>query len=103
MKETTYKTYIKNGQTVLVDTVFVYETSVYVYYKNYFSLISKKYFSSPKEISKVVGSFWKNKHTQICSELYSAPEEWLIDNGYEEYQKPEKIKKVKKLKTEDNV
>ena len=105
MENTTIKTYIKNGQTVLVDSsnLFVYETSVYVYHKNYFSLVNKKYFSSVKEIDKVVGSFWKNKNIQICSELFSAPENWLIDNGYDLYQKPEKIKKVKKIKSEDNV
>lgn len=100
-----YKTYIKNGQTVLVDLLdyFVYETSMYLYYKNYFSLINKKYFSSNKEIQGVVSSFWKNSHIQICSELFSAPETWLIDNGYIKYVKPVKIKKLitKKIDTND--
>ena len=97
METTTIKTYIKNGQTVIVDTenLFVYETDVYLYHKGYFSLIKSKYYSSPVEIKNVVGSFWKNKHTQICSELFSAPEKWLIDNGYMLYQKPEKIKRQK--------
>lgn len=97
-------TYVKNGQFVLIDegNSFVYETSVYLYHKNYFSLMSKKYFSSNKELEKVIGSFWKSPKIQICSELFSAPKQWLIDNGYVVYQKPEKIIKNKKLKPKDN-
>ena len=88
MKTSTFKTYIKNGQSVIADSsnLFVYETTVLVRFKNYYSMVNKKYYSSPKEIESVVGSFWKNKYTQICSELFSAPEQWLIDNGYVEYQ-----------------
>lgn len=104
METITNKIYIKNGQSVMVDSsnLFVYETSVYLYYKRYFSLINKKYFSSIKEIDGVVGSFWKSKHIQICSELFSAPEKWLIDNGYILYQNL-KDEKNKKLKNKKNV
>jgi hypothetical protein len=91
--------YIKNGMTVLVDTenLFVYEVSVFVYYKNYFSLINKKYFSAPNEINGVVGSFFKTPNIQICSELFSAPEQWLIDNEFLKYIKPQKNGKQKTL------
>lgn len=92
--------YIKNGEIILVDIggSFVYETSVYLYYKNYFSLSNKKYFSSPKPIDGVVGSFFKTKNIEICSELYAAPKQWLIDNEFTRCVIPEKIKKVTKVK-----
>lgn len=93
--------YTKNGESVLVDIggSFIYETSVYLYYKNYFSLSNKKYFSSSKPIDGVVGSFFKTKNIQICSELYAAPKQWLIDNEFIRYVIPEKIKKVTNTKS----
>lgn len=81
---------------------FIYETSVYLYHKNYFSLCNKKYFSSSKYIEGVVSSFFKTKNIQICSELYAAPEQWLIDNEFTRYVKPEKIKKITNVKIEGN-
>ena len=73
--------------------------SVYVYHKNYFSLCKQDYYSCPNEISGVVGSFFKTPYIQICSELFSAPEQWLIDNKFNRYVKPKKIKKIE-TKTE---
>lgn len=100
-----HKVYIKDKQTVLVDIsdCFVYETSMYLYYNKYFSLINKKYFSSKNEINGVVGSFWKNNNIQICSELFSAPETWLINNNFTRYIKIKKDKTVinKKIKLSD--
>jgi hypothetical protein len=92
-----YTTYIKNGQTVLVDSshLFVYQTCVYAFYKGYFSLCNSQFYSCHKEIQGVVGSFFKTPHIQICSELFAAPEKWLIDNEYVIYSRPEKISKVK--------
>lgn len=93
--------YTRNDQVVYVDpsNLFVYETSVYVYHKNYFSLCKQDYYSCPNEIPGVVGSFFKTPYIQICSELFSAPEQWLIDNKFNRYIKPKKIKKIE-TKTE---
>lgn len=93
---TEYVIYIKDDLTILVEPsgLFVYETSVYLYYKDYFALCNQKYFSSSREINGVVESFWKTPHIQICSELFAAPEQWLIDNGFTRYTKPEKDEKV---------
>lgn len=92
-------TYIKNGIVVLEDKagLFVYEVSVYCRYKNYFSLINKKYYSAHIEIPGTIGSFYKNPHTEICCELFSAPLQWLIDNQYLRYTKPDKKKRTNKL------
>ena len=97
-------TYVKDDQVVLVDSsnLFVYESCTYLHHKNYFSLCNKKYFSSPKQIEGVVSSFWKNSHTQICSELFSAPEQWLIENNFIRYIKTKPDKKVKIKKVENN-
>lgn len=93
-------TYIKNGSAVLADpsNLFVYETSIYVCHKNIVCLIKKTYYSAPREIQGVVGSFYKTSNIQICSELYSAPESWLIENKFEMYSKPKKITKSKTKK-----
>lgn len=97
--------YIKDNQTVLVDSdnLFTYESCTYLYHKNYFSICNSKYFSSPKEIEGVVSSFWKNSHMEICSELFSAPEQWLIENNYIRYikTKPDKKTKTKKIESND--
>ena len=94
------KVYHKNGQFILIDKddSFVYQTCVYVRYKNYFSLIKNVYFSSPKEISGVVGTFYKTPNIQIVSELFSAPKHWIKDNGFSLYIPPEKTKQVKNKK-----
>lgn len=91
--------YEKNGVFILKDTEnrFVYQTHVYLYHKNYFSLIKNVYYSSSIEIKGVVGSFFKNKHIQIVSELYSAPEFWIKENDFKLYVPPEKIKRIKKI------
>jgi hypothetical protein len=94
---TTPLIYIKDKQTIQVDTEnrFVYETSVYLFYKNYFSLCNQKYFSSKVEIKGVIGSFFKTRHIQLCTELIAAPEQWLLDNGFVKYIPEEKVKKTK--------
>lgn len=100
----TSKVYIKNGHSVLVSSnnLFVYETSVYAYHKRYCSLCNSGYFSSSQEIQGVVDSFFKTPHIQLCTELFSAPEQWLIDNEYIVYSKPTKIVKNKNIKKADN-
>lgn len=95
--------YTKNGLTVIADksNLFVYEVSVYCRYKNYFSLVNKKYYSSPNEIPGTISSFYKNPHTEICCELFSAPLEWLLENDYKEYVKPDKKQSKNKIKDKD--
>lgn len=96
--------YTKDKEFVLVnkENLFVYESSVYLYHKNYFSLCNQTYFSSTKFIEGVVSTFRKTKHIQMCSELFSAPEQWLIDNEYTVYTKPEKIKRIRNVKVKVN-
>lgn len=103
-KPVEYVIYTKDKEFVLVDksNLFIYETSVYLFHKDYYSLCNQAYNSSPKFIEGVVSSFWKNKHIQICSELFAAPEQWLIDNEYTRYIKPEKIKRVTNVKVKGN-
>lgn len=86
--------YIKGDQSILVndDNKFVYESSVYMYYKNRVSLVKKKYYSSNKEIEGIIESFFKTPHIQLCSELYSAPKKWLEENGFSEYKKDADVK-----------
>ena len=52
-------------------------------------------YESNVEIKNVVSYFRKSPYVVIYTDLVEAPFEWLIDNGYNEYHKPEKIKKVK--------
>jgi len=96
--------YIKNNLAIFEDksNLFVYEVSVYCRYKNYFSLVNKKYYSSPKEIPGTIGSFYKNPHTEICCEIFSAPLEWLIDNEYVKYTKPDKKKRINKANKKED-
>lgn len=95
------KLYVKNGQSILADpsNMFVYQTLVYANYKGYCSLCNSQYHTSTSEIDGVVGVFNKTPHIQICSELFAAPEFWLIENGFSEYIKPDKtIKSTTKNK-----
>lgn len=73
---------MKNGLVVNTDPEFVYEVSVYAYHNRYFSLCNKEYFQSKVELP-IISSVWINKHTQMCAELYAAPEIYLIDEGFE--------------------
>ena len=95
--------YVKQKSSVLVGTSFVYETLVYLRLPTYCSVVNSKYFSSEKEIPNIRSVFRVSPNIEICSELYAAPKEWLIDNGYTLYQTPEKIKRVKKIKENKDV
>lgn len=75
--------YIKEDEVVFVGDTFIYEVSVFNYYKNYFSLVNSALYESPIFIEKTIRSFFVNKYTEICCELYQAPLEYLIENGYE--------------------
>lgn len=95
-----FKQYIKNGEVVFAnpDNVFIYETNVYSYYSNLFCLSNSTQYKSAIPIEKVVRSFWKTPHIQICTDLFAAPERWLRDNGYSLVK--EKPKKQRKNKNE---
>ena len=93
------KLYIKDGLTVSVGTSFIYETTVYFITKNHCMMINSAMYESDVEIKNVVSYFRKSPYVVIYTDLVEAPFEWLIDNGYNEYHKPEKIKKVKQQKS----
>ena len=75
----------------------MYETFVYLRTKLSCMVVNSAIFISEKEINNVVEYFRKSPHIEICSQLIEAPEQWLLDNEYREYQKPEKIKRVREL------
>ena len=58
-------------------------------------MVNHKYFASDVEIKNIVDVLKLNKYISLESELYSAPKNWLIDNGYEIYIKKKQIKKLK--------
>ena len=95
--------YVKPGSSALVASSFIYETTVYLRLPTYCSVVNSTYYSSEKEIQNIRAYFRLSPNIEICSELYAAPKEWLIDNGYTLYQKPEKIKRVKKIKENKDV
>ena len=94
-----YDVYKKDKQIILPSKTkeFVYVVTVEIHYPNYYSVANTRYYSSLKEIPNIVPSFFKNLHTEICCELYSAPLEWLLDNDFSIYIKPKKIRKKRVL------
>jgi len=86
--------YEKNNYFILISKRFVYNVYLYVYYNNYIFMTNSKTFLSDIELP-IVEQFWKSSNIEISTELMSAPEEWLISNGYKRYIKPKKIKKLK--------
>ena len=95
--------YVKDKESVLINTnnLFIYHVSIFVYHKKYFSLCNDKYFSSKNEVENLIQSYFINPYIEIYSELFSAPEKWLREQGFRVYVKPEKIKKIKKQKEND--
>lgn len=88
----------KKDKLIVIGTkskTFVYEVTVNIYYPNYYSIGNTKHFSSKTYIPNYVESFFKNPHTEICCELYSAPLDWLLDNDFSIYIKQKKIRKKK--------
>ena len=94
------KIYVKEGRTVFMDNCnrFIYEVFVFVQHKNIFSTVNHKFFSSEKEIKKVIENYKVTENITINCELYSAPIRWLLDNDYDLYVKPEKKKRNYKKK-----
>ena len=97
------KLYMKDSKIVSVGNSFMYETFVYLKTKLSCMVVNSAIFISEKEIENVVECFKKTPHIEICSQLTEAPEQWLLDNEYREYQKPEKIKRVRKTKPKEDV
>ena len=97
------KLYMKDNKIVSVGNSFMYETFVYLKTKLSCMVVNSAIFISEKEINNVVEYFRKSPHIEICSQLIEAPEQWLLDNEYREYQKPEKIKRVRKTKPKEDV
>lgn len=75
---------IKGDEVVFVGNSFIYEVSVFTYYENYFSLVNSTLYESPIFINNIIRSFFINKYTEICCDLYQAPLSYLIENGYEQ-------------------
>lgn len=94
------KIYVKDDESILVGNSFIYDVSLYIYHKNYFSLAEKKYFQSDKEIKNIVKSHRINQVYEMCCELAYAPEYWLIKKGFTIWEKPIKKKRIKKIKNE---
>lgn len=87
----------KSGFVVFQNINFVYVTTVNLYANKYFSQVNKTYYESKTEIKNIVSSLWKNKHIEICTELYGAPMKYLVENDFKLY---EVIPKNKKQKSE---
>lgn len=87
MSDKKQKEYIKKQELIVSNnlSIFIYEVSVYIHFKNLFFLANSKMYSSKVPITNIVQDYWKNKHIQICCNLYSAPEKWLLENDYKEY------------------
>lgn len=88
--------YLDNHVLVDNDNLFVYEVSVFVKFKNYFSMVKNTYYSSSKEIKNIVYCYNKTPNVQIITELFSAPKDWLLENNYSLYIPKEKKKKKNK-------
>lgn len=94
------KTYVKDDEAALINHSgrFVYEVLVYVNHEGILSLHNHKLFSSDHPIQNVVRFTKITKYIEVECCLYSAPEKWLIENGFIVYVKPEKKKRIKKEK-----
>lgn len=87
--------YYKGSESAVVGDKFIYESSVYTYFKNYVFLTNSAIYESDVPI-KIVESTFVSKHVEIRCELKQAPLDWLIENGFEIWKpKPKKKRKVK--------
>ena len=79
------KMYVKDNKYVQVSPKFKYCSSIYKIWKRGACLISEKFYTSitPIKLKNIVNNC-KKKHYQIHRfiELESAPEEYLINQGY---------------------
>ena len=84
--------YVNNEKVAYSGEEFIHETSINLYFTNYFSKINSKTFYSKEELN-FIESFFVNKYIEIETELIQAPEHYLINNGYRLYIKEPKKKK----------
>ena len=96
------KTYIKDSKIVFAGSSFIYETFVYLRTKQQCMVVNSARYESITEIPNIVEYYRKSPYIEINSQLVEAPEQWLLDNRYVEYHKPEKIKRVRKPKNKEN-
>lgn len=77
--------YVKDGHTVTVSPKYVYHSSVHKIWKWGACFIGEQYYASPKplNIKKIQTKIKKKEYTiQRFIELESAPEQYLLKNGY---------------------
>ena len=89
--------YRKEDSFVRIDECnrFVYEVTLYIKFENIYNQANHKYFSSEKEIPKIVKEYNINNNMVIYTELIYAPKRWLIENGYQLYVSEKKKRKKK--------
>jgi len=87
----------KTKQSALVRRKFQYEVCVNLFHEKYYSQIKKEYYESLKPIEKFVESIFVRKNVQVTCELFAAPIEWLEDNDFQIWVKPEKKKRCKNV------
>lgn len=96
--------YVKNKVSVLIDKEnrFVYEVTKSVYFKNVYSMVDNKLYYSAKEIKSVKDSVFVSPNIEIACKLFAAPKDWIINNGFVIWTKPEKKKRNGKQKEVSN-
>lgn len=82
--------YVKRDSSLLISNKFVYEVTVSCHYENYFCIVNTTMFESETIIEKIVESYFISKHIQVSCELFSAPIEYIKDEGYKLWVKPPK-------------
>ena len=82
--------YVKEDNSLLVSDRFTYEVTVNCYYENYYCIVNTTMFESDVLVEKMVESYFLNKHVQISCELFSAPINYIKEEGYKLWVKPPK-------------
>lgn len=97
--------YVKDNISALIDenNKFIYEVSIFISYKNIYHLHSTELFSSDIEIKSIIESYNIDKNITINCKLYAAPKEWLVNNKFTIWSKPEKKKRKKKNDVEQKI
>lgn len=92
--------YVKNKTSVLIDKEnrFIYEVVKCIYYKNIYSVVDNKLYYSEKEIKSIKDSVFVSPNIEITCKLFAAPKDWIINNGFIIWTKPEKKKRNGKQK-----
>lgn len=94
------KVFVNDTESALINYCgqFIYEVSLFINYKGLYHIVNHKYYYSDKPIYNIQNIKQITKYLEIHCNLFSAPEKWLLDNGFIEYKKPEKKKRIKKEK-----